>query len=69
MSQWAADNDDGLHAYVVTKSSWGRKWDRLEYASSLAAAKAALGWTRERYTSVTVRRATAGDVGETANDE
>jgi len=60
--RWAPDNADGLHAYVITKKSWGRSWDRIEYASSLVAAKASYGWTRERYTAVSVRRALAADV-------
>lgn len=59
---WAPDDDEGLHAYVVTRHSWGRQWSRIEYASSLAAAEGRYGWTRELYTTVTVRRAKVEDV-------
>lgn len=60
-ARWAPDNDEGLHAYLVTKSSWGRKWDRIEYAASLTTAKAQYGWIREQHTSINVRRATHAD--------
>jgi hypothetical protein len=61
-SKWAPDNADGLHAYIITKRSWGRSWHRIEYAHSLKDAKASFGWTRERYTTVSVRRATPADM-------
>lgn len=62
MSRWAADNDEGLHAYVITKLWIGRLSSRIEYASSLVAAKGAYGCTRENYVTIRVRRATPADV-------
>lgn len=64
MSKWAADNEAGQHAYVITNYSWGKSWDRIEYAASLADAKRDHGYTRELYTTVKVRRAKAEDLGE-----
>lgn len=60
-SRWAPDRD-GLHAYVITKYSWGKSWDRIEYAVSLLDAKNRFGHTREMYTTVKVRRAKPEDV-------
>lgn len=61
MSKWADDNEDGLHAYVRSETSWGRTTHRLVYAASLADAKARFGWTRQAHTAVNVRRATRED--------
>lgn len=63
MSKYAPKREDGLMAYVVTKKSWGRSRDRIEWAASLKDAKDKYGWTREAYTSVSVRRATPADLG------
>lgn len=60
--KYAAKRDDGLMAYLVTTSSWGRADHRIEWASSLKEAKAKHGWTRMLYTSVSVRRATPADL-------
>ena len=54
--------DDGLMAYVVSSSSWGRTTDRIEWAESLKDAKAQHGWTRQLHTSISVRRASVDDV-------
>ena len=54
--------EDGLMAYVVATHSWGRTYERIEWADSLKSAKAQFGWTRQLHTSVTVRRATTEDV-------
>lgn len=62
MSKYAPKRADGLYAYVITKSSWGKSWDRIEWAESLAVARQQFGWTRERYTTITVRRATPSDL-------
>lgn len=62
MTQYAPRREDGLFAYVITKSSWGATWDRIEWAESLTAAKRSFGWTRQAHTSVRVRRATTGDM-------
>jgi hypothetical protein len=59
MTKYAPKNDDGLYAYVVTESfSWGRSHDRIEWAESLKQAKSRYGWTRQRHTCRSVRRAT-----------
>jgi hypothetical protein len=60
--------EDGLCAYVVTKRSWGKAWDRVEWAESLADAKSKFGWTREMHTSISVRRATADEVQTIAEE-
>ena len=60
--RWARDNDEGLHAYVITDYCWGKSDDRIEYASSLADAKREHGSSRMRYTTTTVRRAQPVDV-------
>ncbi len=59
---WAPDNADGLHPYVITKTSWGRSYDLIEYAPDLRTAKQQFGWTRELHTRVQVRRARAEDL-------
>ena len=60
--KFAPKRADGLSPYVVTTRQWGRSYDRIEWASNLAAAKAHYGWTREHLTSVYVRRAKVEDM-------
>ena len=55
-------DDDGVPVYVVATSSWGRTTSRFVSAPSLTEAKATHGWTRERHTSVKVRRGRHSDV-------
>lgn len=68
MSRWAPDNDEGLHAYVVTsRSIWDAAkgnpgYSRIVYTASLAIAKSQYGHTRELHTTVSVRRAVPADV-------
>lgn len=62
MKKYAPRREDGLFAYVITKSSWGHSSNRIEWAESLTAAKRQFGWTRQMHTSVSVRRATPGDL-------
>lgn len=63
MSRYAPPREsDGLKAYVVTRHSFGRSTDRIEWAESLKDAKARHGWTRELHVSYTVRRATPADL-------
>ena len=63
--KWAPDNDEGLHAYVIETTSWGRTTSRIDYAADLAEAKRKYGWTRMQHTSAKVRRATPADVETT----
>lgn len=65
-ARWAPDNAEGLHPYVVTRSEWGRQYERIEYARNLAEAKRDYGWTRAAYASMSVRRATPADVERVA---
>lgn len=60
--KYAPKREDGLMAYVVTTSSWGKSYDRVEWASSLSEAKSHFGWTRQLHTSISVRRATPADL-------
>ena len=62
MSKYAPKREDGLYAYVVTTKSFTYKTSRIEWAKSLADAKAEHGWTRQLHTFVSVRRATPGDL-------
>ena len=62
--RWAPDNDEGLHAYVVTTHEWGRSSDRIEYAESLMDAKRDYGWTRMLHVTKRVRRALPADLQE-----
>jgi hypothetical protein len=60
--KYAPAREDGLCAYLVTTSSWGKAYTRIVWHSSLKAAKAADGWTRQMHTSVHVQRATTEHV-------
>ena len=60
--KYAPKREDGLMAYVVTTSSWGKSFDRIKWAESLKVAKAKYGWTRQLHTSKSVRRATPADI-------
>jgi hypothetical protein len=51
----------GNAPYLRTESSWGRSTYRIVYAANLTEAKAQHGYTRMRYTRVTVRRAVPTD--------
>jgi hypothetical protein len=63
-TKWAPDNDDGQHAYLVTISEFGgsRVRTEIEYADSLAEAKALYGYRQMAYENRSVRRAKATDV-------
>lgn len=61
-AKFAPKREDGLSPYVVTKSSWGREWSRIEWAKNLAEAKRQFGWTRQLHAYITVRRATPSDM-------
>ena len=52
---------NGLTPYIVATSSWGRTNYSVVYGESLKDAKAHHGWTRDRHTSITVRRANIED--------
>jgi hypothetical protein len=61
MSKYAPPNDEGLKPWVVTVSDFGRKYVRIIYAETSAAAKyAAVG--RQQHVSATARRATPEDL-------
>lgn len=66
MRKWAADNADGLHAYVRTYyNPYFRGFevrDTIVYADSLAGAKLHHGHTRERFASIKIRRALPEDL-------
>lgn len=66
MTKYAPKREDGLRAYVVSASSWGRTTTRIEWASNLADAKRKHGWTRADFTSITVRAATPADLEASA---
>jgi len=61
-AKYEPKRQDGLSAYVVSESSWGRTTDRIEWALSLKEAKSHYGWTRQLYTTNSVRRATPDDM-------
>lgn len=61
-SRFAPKRSDGLMAYVVSTSSWGRTTEQIEWAGSLKDAKDKWGWTRQPHTTKRVRRATVIDL-------
>jgi hypothetical protein len=61
VSKYAPARDDGLKPWVVERSEWGRKVDRLVYAKTRRDAEYEVKG-RERYVSARGRRATPEDV-------
>ena len=58
----APKREDGTYLYVRTVSSWGRKFHSLVAAKSLREAKEQHGWSRNRYESIRVHRATVDEL-------
>jgi len=52
----------GTSIYVRTVSCWGRHHETLVSAATLTEAKRVHGYTRELYTTISVRRARRSDV-------
>ena len=59
---YAPKREDGNHAYVREMKSWGRTTESVVWHPDLATAKRVDGYTRMRYASVRVRRATVDDL-------
>jgi len=61
-SKKAPRRADGTFLYVVEAHSWGRTTTRLVAAVSLQQAKSEHGWTRNRYETRRVHRASVEEV-------
>lgn len=59
--------EDGTFLYVRSCTSWGRTSHTLVAASTLTEAKREHGWTRNRYESIRLHRATQSEVAEFAD--
>lgn len=59
---YAPAREDGRYPYVVERSRFGRKTERIVWASDLKEAKRLYGWTREHYVALKVRRALVRDM-------
>lgn len=59
--KYAPKREDGLSAYVRIRNSWGKSTETVVWATNLAEAKKAFGWTRENFTSIHLRRATPAE--------
>ena len=54
--------DDGMFLYVKETKSWGRTTRSLVAAACLKDAKAMYGWTRGRYETIYMHRASVAEV-------